>query len=134
MEMQNKFQQDQTYYAQNRDSMSPLMRQTKEESLQTQAQKLQERQQQFEQRLQTYQMSLTNPLFKKVEEEIAKIAKEKGFTYVIDLSTAVYAGGTDLTDLVIERLGLQNISLPQQQVLPGNPAAGGQMGAPGQGY
>ena len=134
LSMQNQLQQAQNQYYTKRDSMSAFMRQTQEESIQQQAQQLQQRQQQFEQKLQTYQMQLTNPLFKKVEEAIAEIAKEKGYTYVIDLSTAVYAGGTDLTDLVIKKLGLENVKLPEQQVLPSNPAAGGQMGAPGQGY
>lgn len=134
MKRNQELQNAQTSLYNKKDSMSAFMKKAQQESIQQQASMLQQKQQQYEQQLQQYQMQLTQPLLDKVDEAIAALAKEKGLTYVIDLNAAVYAGGMDITDLVIKKLGLENVQLPQNSALPAAGGAGGQPVGYPQGY
>ena len=42
----------------------------------------------------------------KIEAAVKKIGKANGYTYVLDINAALYAAGTDITDLVKQELGL----------------------------
>ena len=41
----------------------------------------------------------------KIKASIAKVGKAKGFNYVIDVNSAIFADGTDLTSDVKKDLG-----------------------------
>ncbi len=52
---------------------------------------------------------LMTPLLKKINESVAKISQQEGFTMVLDLSEGVFYASSelDLTDLVIDELNLE---------------------------
>jgi outer membrane protein len=52
---------------------------------------------------------LMTPLLKKINDGVANVAQQEGFTIVLDLSEGVYYASTelDLTDLVIDELNLE---------------------------
>ena len=55
--------------------------------------------QQTQERLANKEKELVDPILKKVEEAIKKIADKKGLSVVVDKSTVIY-GGVDITDEV----------------------------------
>ncbi len=58
---------------------------------------------QTQERLENKQKELMNPVLKKIEENIQKIAKKKGLSVVVEKSTVVF-GGVDITDEVAKAL------------------------------
>jgi outer membrane protein len=55
--------------------------------------------------LQKKESDLAKPLMDKIKASIAKVGKTKGFNYVIDVNSAIFADGTDLTSDVKKDLG-----------------------------
>ena len=55
--------------------------------------------------LQQKESDLAKPLMEKIKASIAKVGKAKGFNYVIDVNSAIFADGTDLTLDVKKDLG-----------------------------
>ena len=55
--------------------------------------------------LQQKEADLAKPLIEKIRASIAKVGKAKGFNYVIDVNSAIFADGTDLTLDVKKDLG-----------------------------
>jgi outer membrane protein len=72
------------------------------------AQKAQEtyeaRRQEIGAKLEEMSVALDQRVLKVVKEAIAIVAKKKGLNYVIDMSSALYANGTDITNEVIAEL------------------------------
>ena len=58
---------------------------------------------QTQERLQNKQKELMDPVMKKIEAAIKKVADKKGLAVVVEKSTVVY-GGTDITDEVAKSL------------------------------
>lgn len=58
---------------------------------------------QAQERLENKQKELMDPVLKKIEENIQKIAKKKGLSVVVEKSTVVF-GGVDITDEVAKAL------------------------------
>lgn len=58
---------------------------------------------QTQERLENKQKELMDPVLKKIEENIQKIAKKKGLSVVVEKSTVVF-GGVDITDEVAKAL------------------------------
>lgn len=58
---------------------------------------------QTQERLENKQKELMDPVLKKIEENIQKIAKKKGLSVVVEKSTVVF-GGVDITDEVAKTL------------------------------
>ena len=59
--------------------------------------------QQLQERLSNREKELMDPVFKKIETTIKKIADKKGLSVVVDKNTVVY-GGLDITDEVSKAL------------------------------
>lgn len=55
--------------------------------------------------LQQKESDLAKPLMDKIKASIAKVGKAKGFNYVIDVNSAIYADGIDITTDVKKDLG-----------------------------
>ncbi len=55
--------------------------------------------------LQKKEGDLAKPLMDKIKASIAKVGKAKGYNYVFDVNSAIYADGTDLTSDVKKDLG-----------------------------
>ena len=80
----------------------------KSEEIQTMEANIRQSQQTAAQKLQEKQKELVEPLLKKVKSSIEKIAKSKGFQYVLDSSagsSVIVATGDDLYSAVKKDLG-----------------------------
>lgn len=73
------------------------------------------------QRMQQIGFELEDKAFGKMQEDLKRIAEEKGYDYIMD-STLVIVGGKDITEEVLERLG-QDVpeDLPPIPSHPGMP-------------
>ncbi len=106
-ELQQKYQDYQT----NARDWIPEIVKEKERELQKLDRELAEFQQRAQRQIQEKQGKEFAPLYKKVKEAIAEIAKASGYTYVIQQEPVsgfplLYAEETyDITDVVIEKLG-----------------------------
>ncbi|MFO7929933.1 MAG: OmpH family outer membrane protein [Thermodesulfobacteriota bacterium] len=83
-----------------------------QQTLQNEAQQMQqqmqegsqEEQQSAQQQMQQRSQQLQQEALEEVRQDIQKVADEKGYDYVMD-TNALLAGGTDVTDEVIEAIG-----------------------------
>jgi outer membrane protein len=91
------------------NTMTPAQQKTAAEEIQNLEVRIQEAQQNSQQELQQYDLDLKKPLFEKVKKAIDDVSAENGFTLVFDVSTGtvLYAGGVDVNDLVLQKLGIQ---------------------------
>lgn len=100
-----------------RDSYSELIKQTKNSELQSMEQRIQQFQQNAEQDIQIKRVDIYKPILDKANEAISEVAKENGFTYILDLAqgTVIYRAETsmDIFPLVKQKLGL-----PDKSIIP----------------
>ena len=79
--------------------------------------RLGEAQQKSEQELQTKRGELYQPIFKKAEEAVKAVAKEKGYAYVFDISqpgVVYFDGGDDMLAAVKTKLGITAAAAPKK--------------------
>lgn len=107
VELNNKYQD----YLSKRDSYSELVRQTKEDELQNIQQRIQQFAQNADQDLQKKRSELYKPILDKANKAIEEVAKENGFTYILDLSSGVVLfhsdSSLDILPLVKAKLNLK---------------------------
>lgn len=107
VEFNNKYQD----YITKRDSLSELIRQTKEAELQQMNQRIQQFQTNAEQVLQKQRTEIFKPILDKANKAISDVAKENAFTYILDLSagTVIYHSDNSINilPLVKQKLGLK---------------------------
>lgn len=113
VELNNKYQD----YVSKKDTYSELIRQTKETELQEMQQRIQQFQQTAEQDMQKQRTDIFKPVLDKANKAISDVAKENGFTYILDLSvgTVIYHADNsfDILPLVKQKLGLDKaIAVP----------------------
>lgn len=94
-EFNTKYQQ----YQQKAATWTQAIRETKEKELTDIQQRIQEFQQTVQAELQQQQQQLMAPIYQKAQEAIEKLAKEGGFIYVIDQTSALYIDPAQSTDL-----------------------------------
>jgi outer membrane protein len=104
-ELENKFMD----YQANAESMSAIIKQTKEAEIND----LRERMDAFEgtatQDLQDKELELTSPIIEKARAAVEKVAKENGYTYIYNSTEGLllYATPTDdIIELVKAELGI----------------------------
>ena len=106
-EYQNKFQD----YQANAETMSNLVKQSKEKELVDLESRITAFQANAESEFDAKRAELLQPLLEKIQNAINSVGKEKGYTYVIDLATgaAVYVGtdAVDITKDVKNKLGIK---------------------------
>jgi len=116
-EMQNQFQEMQNEYnnkyqdfINKRATYSELIQKTKNAELQDLAQRIQDFQQTADQDLQKQRANIYKPVIDKANKAIADVAKENGFTYILDLAQGgviyVDENSMDILPLVKQKLGL----------------------------
>lgn len=101
-------------YNKNSATMSEVIRRDKEKVLQNKQQELQELQQNAESALQTKQQELLMPLMDKIQKAIDDVAKENGYTYVLNSDAGmgttmvllVAPENDNITNLVLKKLGI----------------------------
>jgi outer membrane protein len=113
-ELENKFMD----YQANVNSMSEIIRTTKEAEIND----LKERMDAFEakatQDLQAKEAELTAPIIKKAREAVQEIAKENGYTYVFNSSEGLllYAEPSDdIIGMVKNKLGIKETADPEKK-------------------
>jgi outer membrane protein len=105
-ELQSKYQK----YQQQGDSLPEPIKAAKEKELQDLQQRTQDFQQTAQESIQKKKEELYGPILKKAEAAIKDIAKEKGYSYILDTSvgTVIYAQPSDdIMPLVKAKLGLK---------------------------
>ncbi|MBR4391206.1 MAG: OmpH family outer membrane protein [Bacteroidales bacterium] len=106
-EYQNKLQD----YQANAETMSNLVKQSKEKELVDLESRITAFQSNAEGEFENKRAELLAPLLEKIQNAINSVGKEKGYTYILDLATgtAVYVGtdAVDVTKDVKAKLGVK---------------------------
>lgn len=97
-------------YQENYNTMSDLIRQTKEKEITDLQARIQAFQQSADQDLGAKQAELFNPLIEKVKNAITEVARENSYNYIFDVGTGAlvfYETGDNILPLVKTKLGIQ---------------------------
>jgi outer membrane protein len=108
--MNNELQSKGQAYQAQRATMTDAIRTAKESELNDLQKRFQDYQNTAQQQVQAKQAELGKPIIEKVRAAVAQVAKEKGFTYVINSSQTdlvVSPPGDDLAAEVKAKLGLK---------------------------
>ena len=112
-QLQTMFQEYQNKladYQANVNTMSTIIKQTKEKELADLETRIQDFQQQADVDLQNKQMELVQPLIDKARKAIDEVARENGYTYIFDAGMGAllfFEKGDNILPLVKKKLGLQ---------------------------
>lgn len=107
--MYQEYQNKLADYQANVNTMSTIIKQTKEKELGDLETRIQDFQQQADQDLQNKQLELVQPLIDKARKAIEEVGREKGYTYIFDtgVGTLLYfEKGDNILPLVKQKLGL----------------------------
>lgn len=107
--MAMEYQTKVTQYQENYNTMSDLIRQTKEKEITDLQARIQAFQQSADGDLGAKQAELFNPLIEKVKKAIDEVGKENGYTYIFDVGTGAlvyYELGDNILPLVKVKLGI----------------------------
>ncbi len=108
--MYQEYQNKLADYQANVNTMSTIIKQTKEKELTDLETRIQDFQQQADQDLQAKQMELIQPLIDKARKAIDEVARDNGYTYIFDVGVGTllfYEKGDNIMPLVKKKLGLQ---------------------------
>ncbi|MBL3654907.1 OmpH family outer membrane protein [Fulvivirga sediminis] len=114
-QLQAKYQEYQEKlqaYQQGASTMDAAIRQDKETELAQLEQRIQKFQQDAQNSMQKKQADLMQPLYEKVGNNIESVAKENGYTYVLNgqiagVDVVLYADSKfDISDLVLKKMGV----------------------------
>ncbi len=110
MTMQAELEQKYNDYLAKKDSLTPLIQQTRESELNDLNMRIQSFQQTAQQDLQTKEAELLQPIIEKARNAIREVAKENSYTYVFDTSTGALVywpeESDDILPLVKAKLGM----------------------------
>jgi len=110
-ELQVEYNKKLENYQKNINTMSDLIRTTKENELQDLMQRIQQFQVQAEQDLSRQRSGLFLPIQEKALKAINEVAEENGFTYIFDMSAGIVLFAAENTEdilpMVKEKLGLE---------------------------
>lgn len=106
--MQTELESKYADYQSSQATMSETIRQIKEKEIMDLQQRIEAFNQQAQYDIQNKQFELSQPLLNKAQKAIEAVAKENGFTYIINSNVQIllYANGTDIAPLVKAKLGL----------------------------
>lgn len=101
-------------YLKNRETMSNLVRQTKEGEIQDFQQRIQAYQESAQQEIQKKQAELMQPIVAKAKKAIEDIGKENGFIMIYETSALQFMSAEvqDVMPLVKTKLGIKNTPVP----------------------
>lgn len=108
--MNNEYKSKGEAYQAQQATMTDAMRTAKENELSDIQKRMQDYSSSAQQQVNAKTNELSKPLFDKVRAAIAEVAKEKGYTYVLDSSQTdliVSPPGDDLMDAVKAKLGVK---------------------------
>ncbi len=95
-------------YMENQESLSPSIRQMKEEELVNLQQRIQAFQVSAQEDMQTKEMELLEPIYTKIQDAIKEVGDENGFLYIFEVSTLLFHSdeSIDITPIVKTKLGI----------------------------
>lgn len=108
--MQDELQAKYTDYQERRNNMTELIRNTKEQEIRDLDTRIETYKQNAQQKLREKETELLQPIIDRAKQAIADVAKENGYTYILDTSagTVLYQQeGDDILALVKKKLGLK---------------------------
>lgn len=108
--MQNELQTKIDEYTRTKESLSAIIKQTKEKEIGDLQSRMEAFQQSAQQDLSDQETKLTTPFIDKAKKAIQDVAKENGFTYIFNNVEGflLYSdGGEDVMPLVKKKLGIQ---------------------------
>jgi len=108
--MYSEYQTKVQDYQANRNTMSDIIRQTKEKELADLETRIQTFQEQADTDLQKKQVEMLQPLLDRAKSAIEAVARENGYTYILDVGTGAflyYEKGDNIMPLVKTKLGLK---------------------------
>lgn len=107
--MQEEFQKKYEAYEAEREGLLDTIRTRREQELQDQAKRIQDLQQVAQQDYQKKQVELLTPIQKKLQDAIAAVGNENGYTYIVDAATVLFMNNStaiDATSKVKAKLGM----------------------------
>lgn len=107
-EMQVEYNKKYQDYVQKMDSLSNLIKQTREQELMEMQQRIQAFQQNAQKELGEKESALFQPIMEKAKKAIQDVGKENGLVYIYDASTLLYISeqSVDVLPLVKKKLGI----------------------------
>lgn len=116
--MQKEFQSKYETYQQKQKDWLPAVIEAKEKELGEIQQRLQQFQQTAQQDISQMQARLLQPVIKKANDAVEKIAKTNGFTYIFDTSihSMIYINNAQSQDIL--PLAKQALGIPASKTLP----------------
>ncbi len=128
--MEDEYNTKYTEYQRKQGTWTPAVRESKEKEIQDLVQRIQQFQQTAQQEMQEMQQILMQPVLKKAQDAIEKVAKDNAFTYVFDTSvgTLLYMDAAQTTDIL--PLAKKELGIPAEKVAPTQIPAPGQTAAP----
>ena len=103
-----EYQTKAAQYQKEAETAGELLNQTRSQEMQDMGTRIQQFQQTAQKELGQKEMDLYKPIMEKAQKAIQKVAKEKGFNYVLDATTGsglLVADGTDILVDVKKSLG-----------------------------
>lgn len=107
--MQSELETRYNDYVQNQQGWTELIRQTKQRELQDMGARIQEFQENAQKQLQEREAELLKPIIDRAKKAIEEVAREGGYTYVLDSGTGALLYSQDSEDimpLVKRKLGI----------------------------
>jgi outer membrane protein len=107
--LQSEFQNKYTNFLENQESLSQLIRQTRERELVSLQERIQEFQESAQQEIMNKENQLLKPIIDRARKAIQDVATENGYTYVFDTSSGVllYSAPSDnIMDMVKAKIGI----------------------------
>ncbi len=105
-EFETKYQD----YLENETKMTQIVKNSKQKELTDLQNRIVEFQEQAQEDLQKKEAELISPLLQKAQDAIQEVAKEKGYTYILDTSNGAVLYFEDADDIIIpvkKKLGIE---------------------------
>ncbi|MDD2634663.1 MAG: OmpH family outer membrane protein [Bacteroidales bacterium] len=95
-------------YMEKQETMSPSIKQMKEEEIVNLQQRIQAFQTRAQEDMQTKEIELLEPIYTKIQDAIKVVGEENGFIYIFDEATLLYhsSESVDITPMVKTKLGV----------------------------
>ncbi|HHV03106.1 MAG: OmpH family outer membrane protein [Bacteroidales bacterium] len=117
-EMQQEYQTKYNTYQQRQATWTAAVLEAKQRELIEIQQRLEQFSQGAQQEYQQMQQVLFAPVFQKANEVIAKIAKDKGFTFIFDLSAGGLVYYNEQVSVNILPMAKSELGIPAEKVAP----------------
>jgi outer membrane protein len=107
--LNSELEQKYNDYMANQETMTPSIKQMKEEELMNLQQRIQAFQVRAQEDMQAKELELLEPIYTKIQDAIKAVGEEGGFIYIFDESTLLYhsSESVDVTPLVKTKLGIK---------------------------